>query len=83
MRDSGVPPILDEFVEAYAGRSIYSVLDMYWGFHARIMDPASRDLTAFQTPIGPLRIVSLPMGFTNSPAEFQACMTFCQGYSAT
>lgn len=76
MRDSGVPPILDEFVEAYAGRSIYSVLDMYWGFYARIMDPTSRDMTAFQTPIGPLRIVSLPMGFTNSPAEFQACMTF-------
>ena len=76
MRDSGVPPILDEFVEAYAGRSVYSVLDMYWGFYARIMDPASRDMTAFQTPIGPLRIVSLPMGFTNSPAEFQACMTF-------
>ena len=76
MRDSGVPPILDEFVEAYAGRSIYSVLDMYWGFYARIMDPESRDMTAFQTPIGPLRIVSLPMGFTNSPAEFQACMTF-------
>jgi len=76
MRDSGVPPILDEFVEAYAGRSVYSVLDMYWGFYARIMDPSSRDMTAFQTPIGPLRIVSLPMGFTNSPAEFQACMTF-------
>ena len=76
MRDSGVPPILEEFVEAYAGRSIYSVLDMYWGFYARIMDPSSRDMTAFQTPIGPLRIVSLPMGFTNSPAEFQACMTF-------
>ena len=76
MRDSGVPPILDEFVEAYAGRSIYSVLDMYWGFYARIMDPESRDMTAFQTPLGPLRIVSLPMGFTNSPAEFQACMTF-------
>jgi len=75
-RDAGVPPILDEFVEAYAGRSIYSVLDMYWGFYARIMDPVSRDMTAFQTPIGPLRIVSLPMGFTNSPAEFQACMTF-------
>lgn len=76
MKDSGVPPILDEFVEAYAGRSVYSVLDMYWGFYARIMDPSSRDITAFQTPIGPLRIVSLPMGFTNSPAEFQACMTF-------
>ena len=76
IRDTGVPPILDEFVEGFAGRSVYSVLDMYWGFYARIMDPKSRDLTAFQTPLGTLRIVSLPMGFTNSPAEFQACMMF-------
>ena len=76
IRDSGVPPILEEFVEAYAGRSIYTVLDMYWGFHARILDEDSRDMTAFQTPLGVLRIVSLPMGYTNSPAEFQACMMF-------
>ena len=76
IRDSGVPPILDEFVEAYAGRSVYSVLDMYWGFYARVIDPKSRDMTAFQTPLGVLRITSLPMGFTNSPAEFQACMVF-------
>ena len=76
VRDTGVPPILEEFVEAYAGRSVYSVLDMYWGFYARILDPKSRDITAFQTPLGVLRITSLPMGFTNSPAEFQACMVF-------
>ena len=76
IRDSGVPPILEEFVEAYAGRSIYTVLDMYWGFHARMLDQDSRDMTAFQTPLGVLRIVSLPMGYTNSPAEFQACMMF-------
>ena len=76
IRDSGVPPILDEFVESYAGRSVYTVLDMYWGFHARMLHEDSRDMTAFQTPLGELRIVSLPMGYTNSPAEFQACMMF-------
>lgn len=38
IRDSTVPPILEEFVEAYAGRSVYSVLDMFWGFHARTLD---------------------------------------------
>ena len=76
IRDTGVPPILDEFVEAYAGRSIYSVLDMYWGFYARVLDVKSRDMTAFQTPLGVLRITSLPMDFTNSPSEFQACMVF-------
>jgi len=54
IRETGVPPILDEFVEAYAGQSIYSVLDMYWGFYARILDPKSRDMTAFQTPLGVL-----------------------------
>jgi hypothetical protein len=76
IRDTGVPPILDEFVEAYAGRSVYSVLDMFCGFYARTLDPKSRDMTAFQTPLGVLRITSLPMGFTNSPAEFQASMVF-------
>ena len=49
---------------------------MYYGFYARILDPKSRDMTAFQTPLGVLRITSLPMGFMNSPAEFQACMVF-------
>ena len=74
--DAGVPPILDEFVETFAGRTVYTVLDMYWGFYARIVDAKSRDMTTFQTPLGELRIASLPMGYTNSPAEFQACMMF-------
>jgi len=76
IRDAGLPPILDDFVEACAGRQCYTVLDMQSGFDARKMDPASRDLTAFQTPLGLLRITSMPMGFTNSPAEFQRCMAF-------
>jgi RNase H-like domain found in reverse transcriptase/Integrase zinc binding domain len=76
IRDSAVPPIIEEFVEAYAGRSVYTVLDMYWGFHARMLDIHSRDLTAFQTPLGSFRLTSLPMGYANAPAEFQACMMY-------
>ena len=76
IRDSAVPPIIEEFVEAYAGRSVYTVLDMYWGFHARMLDVESRDMTAFQTPLGSFRLTSLPMGYANAPAEFQACMMF-------
>ena len=76
IQDSAVPPIVEEFVEDYAGRSVYTVLDMYWGFHARMLDILSRDFTAFQTPLGALRLTSLPMGYTNAPAEFQACMMF-------
>ena len=74
IRDSAVPPLIEEFVEAYAGRSVYTVLDMYWGFHARMLDVNSRDLTAFQTPLGSFRLTSLPMGYVNAPAEFQASM---------
>lgn len=76
IRDAGLPPTLDDFVEPFAGRQCYTVLDLFWAFDARKLDPVSRDLTAFQSPLGLLRITSMPMGFTNSPAEFQACMTF-------
>ena len=38
LHDAAVPPIIEEFIEAYAGRSVYTVLDMYWGFHAHTLD---------------------------------------------
>jgi hypothetical protein len=33
-------------------------------------------MMAFYTPLGLLRLTAHPMGYTNSPAEFQKCMTF-------
>ena len=74
IRDAGMLPIVDDFVEGFAGRQCYTVFDLFWGFDARKIHPQSRDLTAFMTPLGLLQITSLPTGFTNSPAEFQKCM---------
>lgn len=76
IRDAGLPPVMDDFVEPFAGRQCYTVFDLFWGFDARKVEPSSRDLTSFLTPLGLLRITSMPMGFTNSPAEFQKCMVF-------
>ncbi|KAJ8488793.1 hypothetical protein ONZ45_g13828 [Pleurotus djamor] len=76
IRDAGLLPIVDDFVEPFAGRQCLTTFDLYWGFDARIVDPASRDMTAFWTPLGQLRLTALPMGYTNSPAEFQKCMVF-------
>jgi hypothetical protein len=76
IRDAGLPPILDDFIEPFAGRQCYMVFDLFWGFDARKVDPHSRDFTAFLTPLGLLRLTSLPMGYTNAPAEFQKCMSF-------
>ena len=74
IRDAGMLPVLDDFVEGFAGRECYTVFDLFWGFDARKIHQKSRDLTAFMTPLGLLQITSLPTGFTNSPAEFQKCM---------
>ena len=41
-----------------------------------IMMTENRDMTAFQTPLGSFCLTSLPMGYANAPAEFQACMMF-------
>ncbi|VDC04371.1 unnamed protein product [Peniophora sp. CBMAI 1063] len=79
IKDTGVPPHLDPFVEKFAGRACNTVFDLFWGFDTRRIHPASRDMTAFQTPLGTLRLTAMPMGFTNSPAEFQNCMVFILG----
>lgn len=76
IRDAGLLPIVDDFVESYAGFQCYTVFDLFWGFDARTVAPVSRDMTAFFTPLGLLRLTALPMGYTNSPAEFQKCMAF-------
>ena len=76
IRESSIPHNLDQFIDQYLGGKCFIVLDLYWGFDARKMDEASRDMTAFVSPLGLLRITSLPTGFTNSPSEFQEYMVF-------
>ena len=76
IRDAGLFPIVDDFVESYAGCQCCTVFDLFWGFDACTVDPISHDMTAFFTPLGLLRLTALPMGYTNSPAEFQKCMAF-------
>ena len=76
LRDAGLIPIVDDFVESFAGHQCYTVFDLFWGFDARKLHPNCRDLTAFLTPLGLLRLTSLPMGYTNAPTEFQKCTSF-------
>ena len=41
IRDAGLPPSLDDFVEPFVGRQCYTVFDLYWGFDARKVHPKS------------------------------------------
>jgi hypothetical protein len=70
IKDAGLPPIADHFIEGFAGRACYSLFDLFVGYDHRDLDEHSRDLTTVQTPIGPLRLRKLPMGWTNSVAIF-------------
>jgi hypothetical protein len=76
VRNSGVPPLADQLIEAMAGRSCYSMLDLYVGYDHRTLDVSSRDLTTIQSPIGALRLTRLPQGWTNTVAIFHEDVTF-------
>ena len=73
---SGIPPATEELAAMFAGRACGGCLDLYVGYDERLLDPDSRDLTTFQTPYGALRLVTLPMGWTNSVPIFHDDVTF-------
>jgi hypothetical protein len=52
-----------------------SLIDFFSGYDQVELDAKSRDLTGFQTPIGLLRMTTLPQGATNSVAQFVRIVT--------
>lgn len=69
IRNMGSSPIVDEFAEAFAGRAIYSMGDLYSGYDQFQLAMESRDLTTMRTPLGLVRMCTLPQGATNSVAH--------------
>jgi hypothetical protein len=73
---SGVPPATENLAAQFAGRSCGGSFDLYVGYDERTLAESSRDLTTFQTPFGALRLVTLPMGWTNSVPIFHDDVCF-------
>ena len=76
IQHSGVPPYTEQLAEHFAGRACGGILDLYVGYDERALDERSRDLTTFQTPFGAMRLVTLPMGWTNSVPIFHDDVTY-------
>ena len=74
IRNAGIGPSVDEFAEAFAGRSIYSIGDLYSGYDQFQLAIDSRDITTMRTPIGLVRMCTLPQGATNSVAHMMNAM---------
>lgn len=72
---SGLPPATDELASRFAGRACGGMLDLYVGYDERLLAEGSRDMTTFQTPFGAMRLVTLPMGWTNSVPIFHDDVT--------
>ncbi|MBW0528176.1 hypothetical protein O181_067891 [Austropuccinia psidii MF-1] len=68
IKDSGLPPHIEEFVDAFAGRAFYGIGDIMGGYDERELDVTTRPLTAFETPLGRMKLTRLPQGATNSVA---------------
>jgi len=73
---SGLPPATEELAMHFVGRACSGILDLYIGYDERVLAERSRDLTTFQTPFGALRLVTLPMGWTNSVPIFHDDVTY-------
>jgi len=73
---SGLSPATEELAMHFAGRACSGILDLYIGYNERVLAERSRDLTTFQTPFGALRLVTLPMGWTNSVPIFHDDVTY-------
>lgn len=73
---SGIPPATADVARDFAGRACGATLDLYVGYDERPLDISSRDLTTFQTPYGPHRLVKLPMGWTNSVPIYHDDVTY-------
>ena len=76
IQHSGIPPATADIARHFAGRACGGLLDIYVGYDERPLDVSSRDLTTFQTPYGPHRLVKLPMGWTNSVPIFHDDVTY-------
>lgn len=66
IRDAGTLPSPDDFSEHCTGHVCVGTLDQFSSYDLQLIHPDSRDLTTFQMPIGPHRLVVLPQGWTNS-----------------
>ena len=74
IRNVGTGPVVDEFAEEFAGKAIYSIGDLYSGYDQFQLAESSRDITTMRTPLGLLKMCTLPMGATNSVAHMQNAM---------
>ena len=70
IRDASLPPGADEFSERFAGYPLISLIDLCSGYDQCTLASESRDITLFHTPLGLMRMTTLPQGYTIAVQAF-------------
>jgi len=75
-KDSYLLPLIDNCLNALAGSSWFSILDLRSGYYNMSIADEDRDTSAFITRKGCHRFTVMPFGLTYAPSVFQRLMDF-------
>ena len=64
-------PSVEELLHRLNGSTMFSKLDLKWGFHQITLDKESRNITAFVTHRGLYRYKRLMFGLSSAPEKYQ------------
>jgi hypothetical protein len=60
IRDANMPPSADEFAEEFFGYAVTSLINFFFKYDQVELDFLSRDIIAFMTSLGLLKMTTLP-----------------------
>ena len=72
-------PLISDLIDKLKGSSIFTKMDIRWGYNNVLIKPEDRWKAAFVTPLGLFKPTVMFFGLCNSPATFQTLMNHIFG----